>query len=255
MTAITRRKAVKQFGLGSAFLMVGGCRWKNLWKKHKITLSFDDGLERSSIKTAEIYEKYKLSATINVLAKGFRVKDPTTPPLGDFDLWNDLQSGGHEIMPHGYNHSHLPQLPFEEACELINECLDTFSEKLDGFVAENAIFNFPYNDSTQELEDYLKTKVRAFRTSGPAVNPLPHPGQFRLTCISDGPGNIDKHLDKTIDEFLEGPPGWLIYNTHGLDGVAWGPMSSVFLDELLDRLTGLDSVEVLSITQALNQLP
>lgn len=36
--------------------------------------------------------------------------------------------------------------------------------------------------------------------------------------------------------------GWLIYNAHGLDDEGWGPMSSVFLDELLDRLkkrTGL----------------
>ena len=37
-------------------------------KKHFIMLSFDDGFKKSSIRTAEIYGKYHLSACINVIA-------------------------------------------------------------------------------------------------------------------------------------------------------------------------------------------
>jgi hypothetical protein len=37
-------------------------------KRHIVTLSFDDGFKKSSIKRAQIYEKHKLSACINVVA-------------------------------------------------------------------------------------------------------------------------------------------------------------------------------------------
>jgi peptidoglycan/xylan/chitin deacetylase (PgdA/CDA1 family) len=228
-------------------------------KTHIITLSYDDGFEKSSIRTAEIYEKYGLSAAINVVAsaheKQFELPNEYHAlPVGDFDLWNDLQSRGHEIMPHGYNHSNLGELPLEDAQNLVNKSLDIFSWELDGFKVENAVFNFPYNASNPAIEDYLKTKVRAIRTGGPIVNPLPHLGQFRLTCISHGPENIDRHLEEKINEFLEGPSGWFIYNTHGLDEEGWGPVSSVFLDELLDKLTEHESANVLSVTQCLDQI-
>lgn len=136
----------------------------------------------------------------------------------------------------------------------MTKCLDIFSEKLEGFRAEQSIFNFPYNASTPELEDWLKTRVRAVRTAGPAINPLPHPGLFRLTCISYGPGNIDRHLDQTINEFLNGPSGWFIYNTHGIDDEGWGPVSEGFLDELLDRLNQHETAEVLTVTQSFDQI-
>ena len=63
---------------------------------------------------------------------------------------------------------------------------------------------------------------------------------------------IDEHLEKTINAFLEGPPGWLIYNTHGIDDEGWGPVSAVYLDELLDRLTRLPGVSVLPVIPALD---
>jgi hypothetical protein len=63
-------------------------------KRHLVTLSFDDGFRKSSVKTAEIYEKYKLSACINVVAsarmKDFRAPDYPDVPRADFGLWNDL---------------------------------------------------------------------------------------------------------------------------------------------------------------------
>ena len=96
-----------------------------------------------------------------------------------------------------------------------------------------------------KLKNGCRTQVKAFRTGGPAFNPLPFSGQKKLTCISHGPENIDKHLGETIDQFLEGPSGWFIYNTHGLDDEGWGPVSSVFLDELLDRLSKIKTVEIL----------
>ena len=70
-------------------------------KRHIVTLSFDDGFKKSSIKTAEIYEKHKLSACINVVAsadmKDFHPPDYHNVPRGDFGLWNDRQARGHEV--------------------------------------------------------------------------------------------------------------------------------------------------------------
>lgn len=253
----TRRDAIKALGLGSAFLATGACLSCNAKRRHIITLSFDDGFKKSSVQTARIYEKYGLSASINVIASAhenqFELPNEYHAwPVGDFDLWNELKSRGHEIMPHTYKHADLTQLPLVEATELITRCFNVFSEKLDGFEAANSIYNFAFNASTPEIEQWLVSRVRAFRTGGGAVNPFPYEGQYRLTCTSQGPENIDSHLEKTINEFMEGPSGWLIYNTHGLDDEGWGPLSSVFLDELLDRLTISETAEVLSVTQALD---
>ena len=84
------------------------------------------------------------------------------------------------------------------------------------------------------------------------MNPLPYKGLARLGCVSFGPGNIDNHLIESIDRFLAGPPGWFVYNTHGLDDEGWGPMSSGLLDELLARFSELKNVEVLPVIPALN---
>jgi peptidoglycan/xylan/chitin deacetylase (PgdA/CDA1 family) len=259
MKSISRRSALTTLGLGSAYLLSGAYFPEESPKKHIITLSYDDGFEKSSIRTAEIYEKYGLSAAINVIAsaheKQFQLPNEYHAwPAGDFDLWNDLQSRGHEIMPHGYNHSNLGELPLVEAQALVHRCLEIFARELEGFRAKEAVFNFPYNSSNQAVEDWMKGKVRAIRTGGPVVNPLPHPGLYRLTCISHGPENIDRHLEEKINAFLEGPSGWFIYNTHGLDEEGWGPLNSVFLDELMDRLSRHASAAVLSVTQSLNQI-
>jgi len=93
---------------------------------------------------------------------------------GDFELWNELKRRRHEIMPHGYRHENLAKLPLDQAQELVRRCLGVFSEKLSGFDPKQALFNFPYNASTPELERWLPTQVRAFRTGGGAINPWPH---------------------------------------------------------------------------------
>ena len=88
-------------------------------KRHIITLSFDDGFKKSSLLTARIFEKYKLSACINVVATGhlpdFKSPDEyQVTEKGDFALWNELKARGHEVMPHGYKHANKTSDAFTE---------------------------------------------------------------------------------------------------------------------------------------------
>jgi peptidoglycan/xylan/chitin deacetylase (PgdA/CDA1 family) len=226
-------------------------------KRHIVTLSFDDGFKKSSIRTAEIYEKHKLSACINVVAsahrKDFRPPDYPNVPRADFGLWDDLKARGHEIMPHGYKHANKQSLPFAEAKDLILRCLDVFDRELKGFDRKEAIFNFPYNASTPELEKWLPTQVRAFRTGGGAINSVPHKGQTKLTCTSFGPGNCEKAIDREIERLLAKDSGWLIFNTHGLDDEGWGPIQATYLERLLERFLAIETVEILPAGTALTK--
>lgn len=206
---------------------------------HIVTLSFDDGFRRSNLAIAEIYERFGLRACMNVLAApGDLVQEQQTwgTDRGDFELWNDLQARGHEIMPHGYRHADKQSMPFEEAKALILRCLGTFDGELEGFERRRAVFNFPYNNSTPELEAWLPTVVRAFRTSGGGLNPLPTHETVKLTCSGFGPDNCEQHLDAEIEKLLAQPDGWLVYNTHGLDDEGWGPIRASYLEALLGRL-------------------
>jgi hypothetical protein len=128
-----------------------------------------------------------------------------------------------------------------------------FSEKLEGFDPKQAVFNFPYTASTPELERWLSAQVRAFRTWGEAINPVPHHGQVKLTCINFGPGNSEAAIDREIENLLARESGWLIFNTHGLDDEGWGPIRSTYLDRLLERLLAIETVEVLPAGRALAQ--
>lgn len=223
-------------------------------KRHLVTLSFDDGFRKSFVRTAEIYEKHGLSACLNVVAAGLPDdKYIRESPLGDFALWNELKARGHEIMPHGYRHENLRQAPFDQAKELIRRCLDVFAEKLEGFDPKQAVFNFPYNASTPELERWLPSQVRAFRTGGGAVNPFPRAGQVKLTCTSFGPGNAEAAVDREVERLLAMESGWLVFNTHGLDGEGWGPIRATYLDRLLQRLLAIDTVEILPAGRALEK--
>ena len=267
----TRREVLQTLGVGSASLLLplglsscdsGDRRPERDMQSprkqtHIVTLSYDDGFRKSSLETAEIYEKYGLSACINVIATAHRKtfvppNEYQLSPAGDFGLWNELQARGHEIMPHSYKHANLTQMPLPEAKDLVRRCLDVFSKELRGFDPAEAVYNFAYNASTPELETWLTTQVKAFRTGGNPINPLPHKGQTRLTCTSFGPGNIDAHLTGQIDNLLSLPSGWLIYNTHGLDEEGWGPVTSTCLERLLARLIEMDNVAVLPAGKALS---
>ena len=226
--------------------------------KHIVSLSFDDGFEKSNLKIADIYERFGLSACFNVIAlghdPGFEPPDPYHEGYirGNFKLWNQLQNRGHEIMPHGLLHRNLAEMPFAEAKGSILRCLDIFEQELDLFDPHEAIYNFAYNASTPEIEAWLPKVVKAYRTGGEPINPLPYPGQIKLTTVGHGPGNCEKYLDNQIERLLEQPAGWLIYNTHGLDGEGWGPIRAEYLDALLDRLTRIESVVVLPVGRALS---
>jgi len=214
---------------------------------HIVTLSFDDGFRVSNQKIAGIYERFGLRGCMNVLAAAH---DLVTEQYewgldrGDFPLWNELQARGHEIMPHGYNHANKREIGFQAARDSILRCLGIFGEKLDGFDPKRAVFNFPYNQSAPELEAWLPSVVRAFRTSGGGMNPLPSPSTVKLTTTGFGPGNCEEHLDKEIGKLLAQPEGWLVYNTHGLDDEGWGPIRASYLEELLERLLA-NEVEVM----------
>jgi peptidoglycan/xylan/chitin deacetylase (PgdA/CDA1 family) len=222
---------------------------------HIVTLSFDDGFERSSLRTAQIFERHGLAVELNVIAAGHQGKphDEWHRPWrkGDFGLWNELKARGHHVMPHGLEHVNKAEVPLAEAKRLIEACLDVFRAELAGFEASEASFAFPHNRSTADVEAWLSSRVRAFRTRGNPVMPLPRSNQRRVTCTGFGPGRCDDHLVETIDSFLAGGPGWLCYNLHGLDDEGWGPVGSDTLDRLLEHLVAHD-VRVLPITAALD---
>jgi len=226
---------------------------------HIVSLSFDDGFKKSFIRIAEIYEQFGLSGCFNVIASahmsGNEVRDDYMKQelFGDFELWNQLQDRGHEIMPHGYRHAHLPDLPFEESKRLILESLDIFSKELRGFNRKKAVFNFPYNQSSPELEKWLPSVVMAFRASGGTINPLPRPETVKITTGGFGPGNSEEDLDATLEKLLAQPAGWLVYNLHGLDEEGWGPIRPAYLERLLARLSKIDSVRVVPTARALMQ--
>lgn len=226
-------------------------------KTHLLTLSFDDGFKKSSVRTAEIFEKHRLSACINVMATG-HLKDFSAPdryhegfPKGDFGLWNELKKRGHEIMPHGYKHANKAALPVEQAKDLIRRCLDVFAKELKGFDPKEAVFNFPYNASTPDLEKWLPSHVLAFRTGGDSVNRWPHRGQAKLTCHSAGPDNCEKALGREIEHLLSKDTAWLIFNLHGLDDEGWGPVRAKYLDGLLERLAAIPTLDILPAGMAL----
>ncbi len=231
---------------------------------HYLTLSFDDGFARSMRQVADIYEAHRLRACINVIATGhhpdfFVAGDSYIKPgtLGDFTLWNALQARGHEIMPHGYRHARKTELPLADAQALIEKCLITFERELAGFTRARAIFNFPFNASSPELEAWLPSQVRAFRTgiknNRNPWNRFPVGDNRKLVCVSRGPEPIDAFVEGKVNEFLAGPPGWFIFNAHGLDGEGWGPLSSACLDRLLARLGKLPHVGVLPVGAVLDR--
>lgn len=228
---------------------------------HIVSFSFDDGFEQSSIKTADIFERAGLRACFNVLASpetfASTFKAAATPiKFGDFDLWNDLKSRGHEVMPHGYRHANKASLPFEEAKALIERCLGVFDERLNGFDRKRAVFNFPYNAITPELIAWLPTVVRASRGGGVdyGINPLPTRETTHIRTTGFGPADCGDHAEQCIDELLRRENGWLVYNSHGLDGEGWGPMQSDRLARILDRLKAIPTVRVWSVGETFERL-
>ena len=228
---------------------------------HILTLSFDDGFKQSFYKIADLYEAHGLSACFNVIASGhltsFKAVDEWILPelMGDFEDWNALKSRGHEVMPHSWKHLNLARQSEKKARKLIDKCLDYFEEHLEGYTNEGAVFNFPFNSSTPELDAYLLTRVKAVRTfTQETYNPFPSSETpLVLACRSKGPSNIDTWVDEQVNSFLDSKGGWLILNLHGLDGEGWGPISSAYLKKLLKRLEGRDGLALMPTGEVLKQ--
>lgn len=254
-----RRSFLKKSLLGTVGLGLGALPQPE--KNHILTLSFDDGFKKSFYKIADIYEEHGLSACLNVIASGhlptFQKVDEWILPelMGDFDDWNALQARGHEIMPHSWQHLNLANQPLDEAKELIVRCLDYFEEHLDGFNASEAVFNYPFNSSTPELEEFTLTKVRALRSNGEtAWNPIPASSEsFRIGCRSMGPDNIDNWVEQQVNDFLKIDGGWLVLNVHGLDNEGWGPISTPYLENLIARLVKVEKLEILPAGEVLRR--
>ena len=242
----TRREFLATAGAAGAACVLAGVSHAgekpSATKHHIVTLSFDDGFQKSSVKTAEIYEKYKLSACINVVAsahmKDFRAPDYPDVSRADFGLWNDLQARGHEIMPHGYKHANKQSLPFAESKDLILRCLDVFDKELKGFDPNRRSSISRTMPRHPNWSSGLPTQVRAFRTGGEAINPLPHKEQVKLTCTSFGPDNCEKAIDREIEKLLGKESGWLIFNTHGLDEEGWGPIRASLFGAVVGAAAG-----------------
>ncbi len=226
---------------------------------HIVSLSFDDGFRKSFLRIAAIYEKFSLSACFNIIASahmpGNLVRDDymKQEQFGDFGVWNELVDRGHEVMPHGYQHAHLAALPLEEAKDLIRRCLDVFSQELRGFDPRKSVFNFPYNQSSPELEAWLPSVVMAFRTAGGILNPIPDASTVKITTGGWGPDNAEQHVDESVQRLLSTSRGWMVYNLHGLDDEGWGPISAGYLERLLGRLREIESVRILPTARVLMQ--
>lgn len=258
-----RRNFIKTGAIGLTALKFGN--WSSVTKTHILTFSWDDGFKKSFHKTADIFERFGLKACLNVIASAHlkQFEEPNeyhSVEVGDFNDWNALKKRGHEIMPHSWEHHNLTEIPFDKAKIQINKCLKYFEENLEGYNNEDAIYNFAYNASNQQLDNYVLAKVRAVRTGGwnilgnKAENPFPaESSSGRLGCWSFGPGNADKWTENEINKFLKTPGGWLILNLHGLDDEGWGPVSSSFLKNLLNRLTDIEKLDILPTGETLKK--
>jgi hypothetical protein len=107
------------------------------------------------------------------------------------------------------------------------------------------IFNSACNASTPEIVPWLPNIVKATRTGGRAINPLIFAGQFKLTKTRYGQGHCEHDHNAKFKKLLSLPQGWLIYNTHGLDNAGWDLIRSVCLEDLLDQLTKIDTVQIM----------
>jgi len=227
-------------------------------KRHLISLTFDDGFAKSGANLAKIHEEFGLKTSLNIIARGADSDFPPpdewhNAPRGTWEQWNELAARGHEINPHGFDHTNPRDLPEEENARRLDECIAIFREKLRGFDPARTVYACPYNSVTPIFGEYLGKKFRGYRPGGNPVNPPPSAASRRINCWSDGPGNADASTNALIGKFLSSEGGWLVLGMHGLDEEGWGPLSSDYLRRLLEKLAKNAGVELLGISAALRK--
>ncbi len=205
-----------------------------------VSLIFDDGFVKSCLRISDIFEARGLRATFAVLVdhEGFMPDFPK----GDFKLWNRLQYRGHVIHPHGYDHTDLSKVPLETAKTEIDSCLDSFSSNLENFNPKKTVYHLAYNRSSPQIEDYLLTKVRAIRTTGPdgnvgsGMNGKTELERGIYNCSWHGPEHCDGHLMSILKIAETKRPELMMYMMHGLEDEGWGPIHADALEEALDYI-------------------
>ncbi len=170
--------------------------------KTKIGLIFDDGLAKSSLATAKLFEEFGLPAVFAVIAeaKDFAIKFVK----GEFALWNELQSRGHLVQPHGYTHVKLTDLPHERAIGELERCLATFGEKLDGFDPKRAVYCYAYNCGNDRMNEWLRPRVRATRQTGSGFLSQRELDAGAWNCETFGPGDPAGELSGLLDRAKRG---------------------------------------------------
>lgn len=223
-------------------------------KTHIVTLGFDDGYRKSSYLTAEIFERHGLRAQLNVVADRSLAGPSKDFPFGSFDDWNVIQSRGHDIEPHTWNHANYLEMPLTEVIEHLHLCNDCFKKNLRDYEPAKSTFNHAFNASNPEIDREVLAIYGAVRTEGPAVCPIPRKGEKPITgCAAFGPTNSDEAFDRYLTEFINSAGGWFVWCAHGLEDEGYGPLSPEALDHQLARLTALDHVAVLTTRQVLDR--
>lgn len=256
-----RRYFLKSAAVASVLAPAFGFRESHAAKSHLISFSFDDGFKKSFLKLADIHEEYGLKACMNVIASGhlpsFRAVGEWILPelMGDFEDWNHIVERGHEVMPHSWEHNNLTKTDTFEAKQLMSKCIVYFNEQLIGFKPKKAVFNFPFNASNAALENHGLRLVGAVRTiANGAINPFPSKATTRvLGCESHGPGLSDAWVEDKVNSFLAGSGGWMILNLHGLDDEGWGPISTDYFVDLLEKLAVIKHLEIIPVGKALEK--
>lgn len=209
--------------------------------KTRVGLIFDDGFVPSTVTTADLFESLGLRAVFAVLANpaGFAPRCE----VGDFDLWNQLQSRGHIIHPHGHTHANLQSMPYPDAIAELARCLQIFSEQLVNFEPARSLYCFAYNASTPALCDWLLERVGAVRTGGSGF--LRHEEVDARIWPSrafgpDGPGT---DLMDVLTRARHERPAAVVYCLHGLEGQGWGPIKRDHLRRALETIISDDALE------------
>jgi peptidoglycan/xylan/chitin deacetylase (PgdA/CDA1 family) len=201
----------------------------------KIAFVFDDGYAKSCCAVAALFERYAVSAVFGVLAEPWG----RHPDRGDWSLWRDLAERGHIIHPHGFEHKSLALMTFEDAVVSLERCFEEFLKYLPNFELSQAVFHYPYNAGTDELNAWLIDHVAAVRIGGTGFNTNADLASRVLHCTGFGPDYCDQHLSDQLDQCELDKPNAFIYNLHGVDGEGWGPIHLGALEKALNVI--LDS--------------